>query len=592
MTSLKETMTQTVSGAFAALGYGASFGQVVESARPDLSQFQCNGALGAAKQSKAKPRDVAQRVVEALILAPGANAVFRTLDIAGPGFINIDLTDAYLTDHISGLASDARLGCEPVLKPLKIVVDYGGANIAKPMHVGHLRSSIIGECLKRIGRFLGHEVVGDVHLGDWGLQMGMLIAEMADRYPELPYFDAAKTADYPAESPVSIVDLQQLYPEASQRAKSNADAMEAARRATMELQAGRAGYRALWAHFVKVSVSELKSDFAALGVSFDLWLGESDVNELIPVLVESLRASGFAVASEGALIIDVSESADSRELPPLLLTKSDGAVLYATTDLATIEDRVRDGSNLVLYVVDNRQADHFVQVFRAARKTHVAPLTVGLEHIGFGTMNGSDGKPFKTREGGVMRLRDLMNTVTAKARDRMTEAEVAIGYSEEERASIARDVGLGALKYADLMNHRTKDYVFDLERFSSFEGKTGPYLLYATVRIKSILRKAEVRNLSPGQLIAPASDAERKLVLALAKFPDVISATFESRAPNTLAEYTYNLATTFNRFYSEHHILRETDSAQQQSWLTLVSCTARALEQALQLLGMQVPDRM
>lgn len=589
MNSLLQNLTTRVGDAFASAGYDRAAGQVTLSDRPDLGRFQCNGALPAAKRAGRKPRDVAQEVLAALQTAPGAEAVFAKLDVAGPGFINIDVTDAFALEH-AGLLD--RHGCNPVERPLEIVIDYGGPNVAKPMHVGHLRSSIIGDSLKRVARALGHRVVGDVHLGDWGLQMGMLIAELERRDPSLPYFDAEKRDGFPTESPVTIDDLQVMYPEASQRAKSDPEAMEAARRATKELQEGRPGYVALWRHFVDVSVAELKADFETLGITFDLWLGESDVNDAIPSLVERLKASGHAVMSEGALIVEVAEAGDKRELPPLLLMKSDGAVLYGTTDLATIAQRVEAGAELVLYVVDNRQSDHFTQVFRAARKTGIAPPNVTLEHVGYGTMNGTDGKPFKTRAGGVMRLKDLLESVTAKARERMAEAEVAVGYSEREKDVIAKAVGLAALKYADLQNHRTKDYVFDLDRFSAFEGKTGPYLLYATVRMKSILQKAAERGFAPGAFMAPASASERDLVFALLRLPDVVHNTFAARAPSYLAEYAHDLAVAFNRFYTEHHILSETDGDRRAAWLALVALTAKTLEQSLNMLGLDVPNRM
>jgi arginyl-tRNA synthetase len=592
MSSLKQILSARLGDAFAAAGYDRGHGQVADSSRPDLAQFQCNGAMAAAKQRREKPREIAQRVIDELRAAPDAADVFRQVDIAGPGFINLSLTDTALAAQVSAAAGDPMLGCDAPQEPLKIFVDYGGPNVAKPMHVGHLRSSIIGDSLKRIARFAGHVVVGDVHLGDWGLQMGMLIAELARRRPELPYFDETKTVGFPEQSPVTIDDLQELYPQASQRAKADEAAMAAARAATRELQAGRPGYRALWRHFVDVSVAELRADFAALDIEFDLWLGESDVSDAIPPLLDRLRREGLAVISEGAEIIHVAEPGDKRELPPLILVKSDGAVLYGTTDLATIEQRVRQGADLVLYVVDKRQSDHFEQVFRAARKTGIAPPHVALEHAGFGTMNGKDGKPFKTREGGVMRLKDLIEIVTSKARERMAEAEVAVDYSEDEKERIARDVGIAALKYADLMNHRTKDYVFDLERFSAFEGRTGPYLLYAAVRIKSILRNAEERGFEAGKLAPPASAAERDLFLELSSFPDAVAAAFDTRAPNALAEYAFRLATALSRFYSEHHILREDDSAKRASWLGLMRCTAAVLERSLELLGLRVPERM
>jgi arginyl-tRNA synthetase len=591
MSSLTTVLTDLVADAFVSAGYEPRYGRVAESNRPDLAQFQCNGALEAAKRAGRKPRDVAEEVVSALRGSEAASAMLARIGIAGPGFINLDVNDASLAAHVSSMR-DEHLGCEPVTDPVSLLVDYGGANVAKPMHVGHLRSSIIGESLKRIARFMGHNVTSDVHLGDWGLQMGMLIAELARRSPELPYFDAARESGYPSESPVTIEDLQELYPEASRRAKSSDEAMAAARAATMELQSGRPGYLALWRHLVAVSIAELKPDFEALGVSFDEWLGESDVAEAIPGLIDRLKRDGFAEQSDGAWIIDVAEPDDKKSPPPLIVAKSDGSALYGTTDLATIEQRLAKGVEQILYVVDNRQADHFLQVFRAARKAGVAPADVGLEHIGFGTMNGTDGKPFKTREGGVMRLKDLIEIITAKARERMAEAKVALDFSADEVESIARDVGLAALKYADLMNHRARDYVFDLDRFSAFEGKTGPYLLYTAVRIKAIQRKAVERGLEPGELIAPEDDLERAVMIALARFPDVVSATFEHRAPNHLAEYAYQLATVFNRFYAEHHILRESDPARQASWLGLAEQTARVLEKTLDLLGLRVPERM
>ncbi len=591
MSSLRRILSREVRAAFSAAGFDAAHGEVQVSNRPDLAQFQCNGAMAAAGQRGEKPRAVAERVVAVLRDSPAA-AQFAQVEIAGPGFINLSLTDEALAAHVGAAAGEARLGCDPAETPRRIVLDYGGANIAKPMHVGHLRSSIIGESLKRIARFAGHEVVADVHLGDWGLQMGMLIAELARAQPNLPYFDAGSSGPYPAESPVTIEDLQRLYPEASRRAKSDPEAMEAARAATMELQAGRPGYRALWRHFVDVSIAELEADFAALGVAFDLWLGESNASDAIPALVARLERAGVAVESEGATVIEVAEPGDTKRVPPLILKKSDGASLYGTTDLATLEQRVATGADLILYVVDNRQADHFLQVFRAARRAGIAPPGVEMEHVGFGTMNGKDGKPYKTREGGVMRLKDLIETVTGKARERMAEARVAVDFGAEEKDRIARAVGIAALKYADLMNHRAKDYVFDLERFSAFEGRTGPYLLYACVRAKSILRNAAERALEPGALQPPEAEAERALLLTLAAFPDAIEAAFAGRAPNYLAEYAYQLATALSRFYTEHHILREPDKARQASRLTLVRLTAAVLERTLELLGLAVPERM
>ncbi len=589
MASLKTHLTRLAAEAFEACGLDGVYGEVVVSARPDLGQFQCNGALPAAKAARTNPRQVAQSVVDRL----GHPEVFREVALAGPGFINLTLTDPFLAAHAQAMAEDARLGCGAVATPRRIVLDYGGPNIAKPMHVGHLRAAIIGESLKRLARALGHEVIGDVHLGDWGLQMGMVIAELRRRRPELPYFDPDFTGPYPTEPPVTAAELEEIYPTASQRAKADPEFAEAAREATFELQQGRAGYRALWGHLVAVSVAELRADYERLEVDFDLWLGESDAQTWIPDVIERLRGRGHARESEGALVVDVAEPGDAKEVPPLLLLKSGGAALYGTTDLATLDQRVRElKAELVLYVVDKRQSDHFLQVFRAAKKTGVVPEGVGLEHIGFGTMNGADGKPFKTRAGGVMKLRDLLDMVTDKARERIREAGVARDYPEEEVERIARLVGVATLKYADLSNHRAKDYVFDLERFSAFEGRTGPYLMYTAVRTRSILRKAAEAGLVAGALVPPRDDVERGVLLALARLPDVLEAAFEHRAPNILCEYAYELASAFTRFYQEHHILSEADTDRRASWLGLCDLTARVLVHALDLLGIGVPDRM
>lgn len=589
MPSLTERLTEITSDAFAECGYDRRYGEVHVSDRPDLGQFQCNGALAAAKAHKANPREIAQQVADLLT----ANDALGAVSIAGPGFINLTLAGTFLTNWVQAATTDDRLGVDKISAPQKVVIDYGGPNVAKPMHVGHLRAAIIGESVKRIARFLGHDVVGDVHLGDWGLQMGMLISEMARRQPDLPYFNPEFTGPYPEESPVTIGDLEEMYPTASAKAQEDPSVMDAARAATFALQQGRPGYRALWRHFHDVSIAEMKADYATLNVEFDLWLGESDTQDRIARLIDRLRHGGFAYKSEGALVMDVAEPGDKKEIPPLMLLKSDGAVLYGTTDLATIDQRVRDlNAELVVYVVDSRQGDHFQQVFRAAHRSGIAPESVRLEHAGFGTMNGTDGRPFRTRAGDVMKLKDLMQLVTDKATERMTEAEVAKDYDADERAAIARMVGMATLKYADLMNHRTRDYVFDLDRFSSFEGRTGPYLLYTAIRTKSILRKAAARGLGSGGLLPPASDMERNVMLKIVELSDVLCRAWDGRAPNHLCEFGYNLATTFNRFYHEHHILSERDAARQASWLALSACCVRVLELTLDLLGIEVPERM
>lgn len=589
MDSLTGQLSQIVGDAFVAAGLHRQYGAVTRSNRAELGQFQCNGALAAARDAGRPPRQIAQEVVDRLDASP----IFQSLTVAGPGFINLTVAGDYLSGYVAEMAGDVRFGCPPAATPRKVIVDYGGANAAKPLHVGHLRAAIIGESLKRLARFLGHDVLGDVHLGDWGLQMGMLISELARRQPDLPYFDPNYSGPYPDTSPVTIADLEEMYPVASQRTQGDEAALEAARQATYELQQGRPGYRALWQHFVAVSVADLKADYTRLNIEFDLWLGESDTQERIPALIERLLAEEEAHESQGAIVVDVAEEGDEHELPPLILVKSDGAVLYATTDLATVEQRVQElGADEILYVVDNRQSDHFRQVFAAAYKTGIAPATVHLEHAGFGTMNGKDGKPFKTRAGGVMKLKDLIAMITEKAQERMQEAGIAAGYPETEKAEIARMVGVAALKFGDLMNHRTKNYIFDLDRFSAFEGRTGPYLLYSTVRCKSILRNAAERQVQPGRILPPASEVEAEVMLKLGELQDSLALTYSERAPNHLCEYVYTLAAAFNRFYHRHHILHESDAAQQSSWLALVVLVGAVLEQTLDLLGIAVPERM
>ena len=589
MQSLTQKLTDIVREAFVQSGYEAEYGTIALSNRPDLAQFQCNGALPAAKVYGRNPREIGQQVVEKLQSAD----IFADVSLAGPGFINLTVTDAYLAEFMNAMAADERAGIERVSQPRRVVVDYGGANVAKPMHVGHLRAGIIGESIKRIFQFMGDDVLGDVHLGDWGTQMGQVILEIKQRQPELPYFDANYTGPYPEESPITLADLEEIYPAASKQYKSDPAYAEAARQITAELQNGRPGYRALWQHIHDISVAGLKVDYDNLDIHFDLWMGESDVQNRIDPMIEKLEEEGYAVRSEGALVVDISEEDDKKEMPPLILRKSDGGVLYGTTDLATIDQRVQElKAELILYVVDHRQRQHFEQVFRAAYKTGVAPQSLGLEHNYFGTMNGKDGKPFKTREGGVMKLKDLIALVHEAALQRMDESHVAEEFEEAERQEVANRVGLAALKYADLMNQRTKDYTFDLDRFASFEGRTGPYLLYTAVRAHSILRKAAEQSLLPGEIRPPAAEAERTLLLLFAQLTDVLQQTYETRMPNHLAEYVYNLANEFNRFYNTCHILREEDAAQQASWLGVTQLFLKIMEITLHLLGIIIPERM
>ena len=518
MQPLSDLLTGLLSDAFEACALERKFGQVVLSQRPDLCQFQCNGALAAARIAKKNPRDIANEVIAAV---DNKETYFSEISVAGAGYINLSLADAFLAQHAQAIEADDRLLCPRVETPGRVIIDFGGPNIAKSMHVGHLRTSAIGDSLQRLFRFMGDVVVSDIHLGDWGTPMGMLICELRRRSPELIYFAAEYAGPYPENSPVSITDLEQMYPEIAARCASDPAEMQAALEATAQLQQGRPGYRALWQHFHDISTEALQEVFDRLGVSFDLWFGESSVHDRIPDMLQRLRASGSAVVSDGALVIPVAEEAE--DIPPLLLAKSDGSYLYGTTDLATIEQRVTElQADRVLYVVDKRQSLHFEQLFRAARRTGSARDT-RLEHIAFGTVNGPDGKPFKTRQGGVMKLIDLLGAATDEALKRMSEAGVAEGYALEERLDVANKVTLAALKFADLANYRTTNYVFDLEKFTRFEGRTGPYLLYAAVRIKSLLRKAAERGYFPGPFVAPAA-ADRDLILELSKFPDAVRA--------------------------------------------------------------------
>ena len=587
--SLLSELSDLFGDAFEKIGVDRRLGDVVVSQRPELGQFQCNGALPAAKQLGENPRGIAERIVSEV----SGDRRLNELGIAGPGFINLDVSDAFLLESLRTMAQAEDLGIPKAPVPKRIIVDYGGPNISKAMHIGHLRATIIGDSLKRVLVARGHDVLGDIHIGDWGKPIGMLIVQLRDRRPDLPYFDADFAGPYPEESPVTIGDLQEIYPQANKRADSEPDFADQARTATQELQAGRPGYVALWEQFSRVSRASHEQDFQALGVEFELWYGESTVRDGLASLVARLETKGAAHQSEGALIIDVASPDDRMEMPPLILTTSSGAFVYQTTDLATIQMRVTElAADAALYVVDARQSLHFEQLFRAARLAGIAPESFDLEHIPFGTVNGKDGKPFKTREGEVVLLGDVIDLVTEAAGARLEEADIAQDYPVEERARIARQVGLAALKFGDLQNHRASNYVFDLDRFTSFEGKTGPYLQYTAVRMRSIRRKAAAKDFEDGPLLEPIHHSERALGLLLLRLPDVVERTVEFRAPNHLAEYAYEIASRFNRFYDACHILREEDPQRRGSWLSLVGLTLSTLKRALDLLGIEVPERM
>lgn len=587
MEKLIETLSKIVGDAFEECGYERSFGSVTISSRSDLGQFQCNGALAASKKYNKSPIIISNEVLKIIKL----NSVFKDVSSAGPGFININIEDSILVHYLNNMSKDNKYGCSTTNNPMKIIIDYGGANVAKPLHVGHLRSAIIGESIKRISRFLGHNVIGDVHLGDWGLQIGMVICEVKRRMPELPYFDEDYKGGYPTDSPFTIAELEEIYPSASTFAKKNIEAMEEARKATFELQNGRNGYIALWKHILNVSIDDLKKNYNALNVDFDLWLGESDSNDYVDEMIDYLKMNNYTYESEGALVVDVAKESDAYIIPPVIILKSDGAILYSTTDLATIWQRVKDyNPNQIIYVVDKRQGLHFEQVFRCAKRTNIVNNNLLLTFIGFGTMNGKDGKPFKTREGGVMRLQDLIKIIQNSVLIRLDEDK---GLNTSEMNDIARKVGLAALKYGDLSNQVTKDYIFDIERFSSFEGNTGPYILYTVVRIKSIISKAyEVVNHMEHLIHEPYSQGERELMLKLSKFNEIVDLSFIEKAPNKLCEYIYELSNLFNKFYHDNKIISEENFEKKNSWLSLISLTKNVLEISLDLLGIEVPDRM
>lgn len=589
MASLGQELSAAAGAAFEGVGLEARFGEVRRSDKPELADFQCNGAMAAAKAAGKNPREIAAGIAAAL----KAHPMVLSAEVAGPGFINLRVSDAALSARAEAVRGDGMAGAEKAADAQVTVIDFGGANVAKPMHVGHLRSAVIGDTLQRICRFAGDTVISDVHLGDWGLQMGHLVTELEDEQPGLIYFDAAYTGPYPKEAPVTIDDLGRLYPQASMKAKADEARNERSQKAVAEMQAGRAGYRALLRHFIDVSVEALKKDYGFLNVSFDLWKGESDVDHLIPGLVERFKAAGLAEESDGAWIVRVAKDSDKKEMPPVMLVNSRGGTGYHTTDLATILDRMESLTpkpERMLYVVDQRQALHFEQVYRAAGLLGLIEES-RLEHIGFGTVNGTDGKPFKTREGGVLRLADLQAMAMEEAEKKLSAANLPADMGEDERLDVAKKVAVAALRFSDLMNTRTTNYVFDLERFTSFEGKTGPYLMYAAVRVKSVLRRAAEAGHAPGK-VAVSEESERALVLQLDGFGAALLGAREKRMPHILCEHLYSLAQAFSAFYAALPIAAESDAAKRASRLALADAVRHQLETGLGLLGITVPERM
>ena len=581
---IKEKITES----FEKAGYDKKYGMVSVSNRPDLCQYQCNGAMAAAKAYKKAPIQIAQEVIAPL----QDDTMFSKIEAVNPGFINISVSGAFLAEQAKEMDQDEKLGVSMPEKKT-IVIDYGGPNVAKPLHVGHLRSAVIGESVKRICRFMGNKVIGDVHLGDWGLQIGLIITELKKRQPELPYFDENFQGEYPEEAPFTISDLEEIYPYASGYSKEHEDYLQEAQQATARLQEGDAGYRALWQHILNVSIADLKKNYDKLSVEFDIWKKESDVQPYVPDMVEKMKKDGFAYESEGALVVDVTEEGDKKELPPCIIVKSNGATLYATTDLATIVERMKlFQPDQIIYLADKRQSLHFTQVFRVAKKTGIVEPDMQLDFIGFGTMNGKDGKPFKTRDGGVLRLQSLREMISDEVYKKIMENR---DYSEEEARNIAGQVGLAALKYGDLSNQASKDYIFDVERFASFEGNTGPYILYTIVRIKSLIQK----YVSQGgkmpeevQYEAPVSESETQLYLTLGKFADAVESAYKELAPHKICQYIYELSEAFNHFYHETKILAEEDEKRRNSYLCLIRLVQKVLEQCIDLLGFEAPDKM
>ena len=588
MKKLTDYMAEELSAAFEKAGYDSSYGKVGVSNRPDLCEYQCNGAMAGAKAYKKAPFMIADDVVGNL----ADSKVFSMKEMVKPGFINLKVSEEFLADYLKEMEKDEKLGADTAKEPKTIVIDYGGPNVAKPLHVGHLRSAIIGESIKRIGRFVGHKVIGDVHLGDWGLQMGLIITELKHRQPELVYFDDSYTGEYPAEAPFTISELEEIYPCASGKSKEDEAYRQEALEATHLLQQGKPGYMALWNHIMSVSVTDLKRNYANLNVSFDLWKKESDAQPYIPDMVEMMKEKGFAYEDQGALVVDVKEETDTKEIPPCMLLKSDGASLYTTTDLATIVERMKlFHPDEILYVVDKRQELHFIQVFRCARKTGLVKEDTRLSFLGFGTMNGKDGKPFKTREGGVMRLENLIADIDEEMFTKIVENR---SVRDKDARDTAKIVGLAAIKYGDLSNQATKDYIFDVDRFTSFEGNTGPYILYTIVRIKSILNRYMEAggNLEAGEILPASNGSEKNLMLQLSGFGSMIESAFEEKAPHKICAYIYEVSNAFNSFYHETKILSEENQAQKESYIRLLQLTKTVLETSIDLLGFEAPDKM
>ncbi len=588
MDKFLDVLSKEMGAAFERAGYAKELGKVTISNRPDLCEYQCNGAMAGAKQFHKAPMMIAQDVVKEL----EGSQVFEKVDFVAPGFLNLNVSGDLLKNYLNEMASDEKFGVPAPEKVRTIMIDYGGPNVAKPLHVGHLRSAVIGESVKRIARYMGHNVIGDIHLGDWGLQMGLIIAEVKLRQPDLVYFDETFNGEYPQEAPFTLSELEEIYPTASAKSKEDPAFKEEAMACTFKMQNGDPGYRALWKHIVSISVADLKKNYQNLNVEFDLWKGESDVHDVIPGMVSYMKENGYAHESEGALVVDVKEATDTKEIPPCMILKSDGASLYNTTDLATIMERMKEyHPDEMIYVVDKRQDLYFEQVFRCARKTKLVDENTSLKFLGFGTMNGKDGKPFKTRQGGVMRLSNLIADINEEMMKKILSGREM---SEEEAANTSKVVALSALKYGDLSNQASKDYIFDIDRFTSFEGDTGPYLLYTVVRIKSILNRfaQEGGNLSSLACATYQNASEKNLMMQITLFNSMMEGAYEEIAPHRVCAYLYDLANAFNSFYHETKILSEEDESKKSGWIALLSLTKEIAETCMDVLGFSAPERM
>ena len=588
MKKFLDLLSNEVGSAFEKAGFEKELGRVTISNRPDLCEYQCNGAMAGAKKYKKAPVMIANEVAEFL----KNSEVFEKAEVVAPGFLNLNVSGEMIQKYLNEMASEAKFGVEAPAQPKKIMIDYGGPNVAKPLHVGHLRSAVIGESIKRIARYMGHDVTGDIHLGDWGLQMGLIITELKLRQPDLVYFDESFEGEYPTEAPFTISELEEIYPTASGKSKEDPAYKEEAMQNTFKLQNGVRGYRALWKHILNVSVTDLKKNYENLSVEFDLWKGESDVHDVIPEMVDYMKKEGYAHESEGALVVDVKEETDTKEIPPCMILKSDGAALYNTTDLATIMVRMREYKpDEIIYVVDKRQDLYFEQVFRCARKTKLVDENTSLKFLGFGTMNGKDGKPFKTRQGGVMRLEHLIADINEEMLKKILSGREMERSEAEETSKV---IALSALKYGDLSNQASKDYVFDIDRFTSFEGDTGPYLLYTVVRIKSILKRyAENGGSLEGLACRNYSNtSEKNLMMQLVLFNSMMESAYEEIAPHKVCAYLYDLANAFNSFYHETKILSEEDEERKAGWIALLSLTKDVAESCMDVLGFSAPERM